>query len=209
MAAPHDPNQPPDGPSPPPAAQPPVVQPPVVQPPAAPPPVAPLPAQPPQPVQAVATATVEGWAVKRSVVRVVLLLFGGTYIFYWFYKTRPKVTAELGTHDNVTGQTWGLLVPILNWFIIYWLLRDIAEVRRRMGMPNDLDAVVMLVIWIFISPAGIGLTQNQLNEYWDRRSNGYATDAPLTFAEVLAAVALWIVFLLLTIIVVIIAVAVN
>jgi len=204
MAAPHDPNQPPDGPP-----QPPAAQPPVVQPPAAPPPVAPPPAQPPQPVQPVATATVEGWAVKRSVVRVVLLLFGGTYIFYWFYKTRPKVTAELGTHDNVTGQTWGLLVPILNWFIIYWLLRDIAEVRRRMGMPNDLDAVVMLVIWIFVSPAGIGLTQNQLNEYWDRRSNGYATDAPLTFAEVLAAVALWIVFLLLTIIVVIIAVAVN
>jgi hypothetical protein len=204
MASPHDPNQPPYGqPQPPPAA------PPAAPPPAQPPPAQPPPAQPPQPVQPAAMAAVEGWAVKRSVVRVVLLLFGGTYIFYWFYKTRPKVTAELGTHDNVTGQTWGLLVPILNWFIIYWLLRDIAEVRRRMGMPNDLDAVVMLVIWIFVSPAGIGLSQNQLNEYWDRRSNGYATDAPLTFAEVIAGVALWIFFILLTVIIVIIAVAVS
>ena len=206
MASPHDPNQPPYGQPQPPYGQP---QPPPAQPPAAPPPATPPPAQPPQQVQPVATAAVEGWAVKRSVVRVVLLLFGGTYIFYWFYKTRPKVTAELGTHDNVTAQTWGLLVPILNWFIIYWLLRDIAEVRRRMGMPNDLDAVVMLVIWIFVSPAGIGLSQNQLNEYWDRRSNGYATDTPLTFAEVLAAVALWIFFILLAVIIVIIAVAVS
>jgi hypothetical protein len=67
----------------------------------------------------------------------------------------------------------------------------------------------MLVIWIFVSPAGIGLSQNQLNEYWDRRSNGYATDAPLTFAEVLAAVALWIFFILLAVIIIIIAVAVS
>jgi hypothetical protein len=208
MASPHDPNQPPYGQPQPPPAPPPAAPPPAAPPPAQ-PPAAPPPAQPPQPVQPAAMAAVEGWAVKRSVVRVVLLLFGGTYIFYWFYKTRPKVTAELGTHDNVTGQTWGLLVPILNWFIIYWLLRDIAEVRRRMGMPNDLDAVVMLVIWIFVSPAGIGLSQNQLNEYWDRRSNGYATDAPLTFAEVLAAVALWIFFILLAVIIVIIAVAVS
>ena len=51
--------------------------------------------------------------------------------------------------------------------------------------------------------------QNQLNEYWDRRSNGYATDAPLTFAEVLAAVALWIFFILLAVIIIIIAVAVS
>jgi hypothetical protein len=164
---------------------------------------------PPQLAQPAAAAPVEGWAVKRGIVRVVLLVFGGTYVFYWFYKTRPKVTAELGTYDNVTAQTWGLLVPILNWFIIYWLLRDIALVRLRLGMPNDLDPAVMLVIWLFISPAGIGLSQNQLNEYWDRRSNGYATDAPLTFTEVLAALALWIVVVVLAIVGIVIAVAVS
>jgi hypothetical protein len=188
MAGPTDPNQPPQ----------------VAQPPAAPPP-----AQPPQVAQPAAVAPVEGWAVKRGIVRVVLLIFGGTYLFYWFHQTRPKVTAELGTYDNVTGQTWGLLVPILNWFIIYWLLRDIAEARRRLGMPNDLDPVIMLVIWLFISPAGIGLSQNQLNEYWDRRSNGYATDAPLTFWEVVSAIALWIFFIALAILIVVIVAIAN
>ena len=194
VGAPTDPNQPPYG-------QP---QPPPVQPPAAPPP-----AQPPQPAQPAAVAPVEAWAVKRGVVRVVILIFGGTYLFWWFYKTRPKVTGELGTYDNVTAQTWGLLVPILNYFIIYWLLRDIAEMRRRLGMPNDMDAIVMLVIWIFVSPAGIGLSQNQLNEYWDLRSNGYATEDPITVTEVLAAFALWIFVLVLTIVIVVIAVVVS
>jgi hypothetical protein len=204
MSAPHDPNHPPR----PPPPQPPVDQPqaPPVQ---APPPTAPPPAQPPQAVQPAAAGLVEGWAVKRSVVRVVLLILGGTYILYWFYKTRPKVTAELGTYDNVTAQTWGLIVPILNWFIIYWLLRDIAQARLRLGMPNDLDPVVMLVIWFFVTPVGIGLSQNQLNEYWDRRSNGYATDAPLGFIEVFVAYGLWLVLILLGIIAAIIAVAVS
>jgi hypothetical protein len=119
------------------------------------------------------------------------------------------VTGELGTYDNVTAQTWGLLVPILNYFIIYWLLRDIAEMRRRLGMPNDMDAIVMLVIWIFVSPAGIGLSQNQLNEYWDLRSNGYATEDPITVTEVLAGFALWIFVLVLTIVIVVIAVVVS
>lgn len=194
MGAPTDPNQPPYG-------QP---QPPPAQPPTAPPPV-----QPPAPVQPASVASAEEWAVKRGIVRVVVFLFGGTYLFWWFYKTRPKVTGELGTYDNVTAQTWGLLVPILNYFILYWLLRDIAEVRRRFGMPNDMDPVIMLVVWIFVSPAGIGLSQNQLNEYWDIRSNGYATEDPITVMEVLAAFALWIFFILLTIVIVIIAVAAS
>jgi hypothetical protein len=166
-------------------------------------------AQPPQPVQPGAVTPVEGWAVKRGIVRVVLLIFGGTYLFYWFYKTRPKVTAELGTYDNVGAQTWGLLVPILNYFILYWLLRDIFEVRRRIGMATDVEPVIMLVIWIFVSPVGIGLSQQQLNEYWDYRSQGYATDVPLTVTEVVVGFAFWIVYFAIIIIVIIIAVAVN
>jgi hypothetical protein len=163
------------------------------------------------PPQAAVAGTVpaQGWAVKRGIVRVVLLSFGVTYIFYWFHKTRQKVTAELGTHDNVTGQTWGLIVPILNYFILYWLLRDIAEARRRVGLRADPEPAIMLVIWIFVGPVGIALSQQQLNEYWDYRSGGYATDDPLTFTEVLVGYAFWIVYFALIIVIIIIAVAAN
>jgi hypothetical protein len=205
VGAPTDPTQPPSGQPQPPPPQPPAAPPPA-QPPA--PPPAQPPAPPPQAAQPVA-APIEGWAVKRGIVRVVVLLFGVTYLFYWFYKTRPKVTGELGTRDNVTAQTWGLIVPVLNYFILYWLLRDIALMRMRLGMRAEPEPVIMLVIWIFVSPVGIGLTQQQLNEYWDYRSNGYATDAPLTVTEVLVGYAFWIAYFAIVIIVVIIAVAVS
>jgi hypothetical protein len=194
VGAPTDPSQPPYG-------QP---QPPPAQPPAAPPP-----AQPPQQVEPAAAVPAQGWAVKRSVVRVVLLSFGVTYLFYWFHKTRPKVTAELGTYDNVTGQTWGLLVPILNYFILYWLLRDIAQMRLRLGMRAEPEPVIMLVIWFFVAPVGFGLSQQQLNEYWDYRSGGYATDDPLTVTEVLLAYAFWIVYFAIIVVVIIVAVAAS
>jgi hypothetical protein len=212
MGAPTGPEQPPYGtpqpPQPPPGygvtggpAQPPA-QPPPAQPPA-PPAAGPPQAAPGQ------TVLAEGWAIKRGIVRVVLLSFGVTYIFYWFHKTRPKVTAELGTYDNVTAQTWGLIVPVLNYFILYWLLRDIAEARRRLGLRADPESAIMLVIWIFVAPVGIALSQQQLNEYWDYRSGGYATDDPLTFIEVLAAYAFWIVYFAIIIVVIVIAVAAN
>jgi hypothetical protein len=157
------------------------------------------------PQQPVAAAPVEGWAVKRSVVRVVVLLLVslGFYLFYWFYKTREKITAELGTQDNVGLQTWGLLVPILNWFILYWLLRDIAEARRRIGLPEDMDPILATVIWLLVGPVGIGLSQNSLNQYWDTRSNGYATDAKMTAAEIAVAIVplvLWGLFIVIAIV---------
>jgi hypothetical protein len=203
MSAPNDPNQPDQPPPPPPQQQPPPPPPPVPQ---QPPPAAPPPAAPPAAAQPAAALPVEGWEVKRSVVRVVVLLIVsfGFYVFYWFYKTRQKVTAELGTYDNVGGQTIGLVVPILNWFIIYWLLRDVHEARRRMGLQTDMEPIIMLVIWLVFSPVGLALTQSQLNEYWDVRSQGYARDAPLTFGEIAIGVvpglfffAFWIVLIII------------
>ena len=103
MGAPTDPNQPPYGQPQPPPAPPPYDQP--QQPPAQ-PPAAPPPAQPPQPAQPAAVGSTEGWAVKRGIVRVVVFLFGGTYLFWWFYKTRPKVTGDsLFAGDVECGQT--------------------------------------------------------------------------------------------------------
>ena len=117
------------------------------------------------------------------------------------------MTAELGTYDNVGGQTVGLIVPILNWFIIYWLLRDVAEARRRAGLQNDIEPILMLVIWFFIAPVGIGMSQSQLNQYWDLRSQGYATDEPLTIGEIAVGVLPGILFFVLWVVLIIIIVA--
>ena len=65
----------------------------------------------------------------------------------------------------------------------------------------------MLVIWFFISPVGIGMTQAQLNQYWDVRSQGHATDDPLTIGEIAVGVLPGILFFVLWILLIVILVA--
>ncbi len=96
-------------------------------------------------------AATETFAVKRGVARVLLLTIvtNGLYFFYWFYVTRERVTAEVKGTDNVGLQTAGLLVPILNAFILYWLYRDINKARASQKLapfPAGLYVILPYVL---------------------------------------------------------------
>ena len=150
-------------------------------------------------------------AVKRSPLRVILLYLvsAGLYGFYWFYVTRQKATAELNANDNVGLQTLGLIVPILNIFIIYWLFRDIDKLNRQAGGPGfpalwfilgPLIASFIPIVNLIAGIVGIVLfviVINRLNEYWDKKTNGQATEAPFTGGEIAVTVAGLVVGILL------------
>jgi len=53
--------------------------------------------------------------------------------------------------DEATLHTLGLLVPILNFFIIFWLWRDLNALRERFGL-SEFPAVAYLVGSTFIAP---------------------------------------------------------
>ncbi len=80
----------------------------------------------------------EEWKIKYSVIRVFGLSWvtSGLYWFYWFYQNRRILSRELKTDDNAGLQTIGLIVPILNLFIIYWIFRDINRVRRENNLEG-------------------------------------------------------------------------
>lgn len=152
------------------------------------------------------TSTNETLAVKRSVLRVVLfsIISLGIYGFYWFYVTRKQVTAEVNGKDQVGLQTAGLIVPILNIFILYWLYRDIDILHKKVGLtgipalPLALAPVVVSVI-IQLTPklSILGLSNllvfafvvSKVNEYWDKKTDGRATNAPVTPGEIAVTVA--------------------
>lgn len=149
----------------------------------------------------------ENNAVKRSVLRTFAfgILSGGLYSFYWFYVTRQAVTAEVKGDDNVGLQTLGLLVPILNIVIAYWLWRDIQKAREQVGLKEGFNAqmyvgiVVAAIVlsWIPIVGALLalaiivvyGLVIKGLNEYWDKKTAGKAVEAKVTGSEILVVVA--------------------
>ncbi len=107
------------------------------------------------------------------------------YPYYWFFVTRKQLNSELGSTDDAGLYTAGLLVPILNIIIIYWLWRDIDALRRRVGMP-EFNVILWLVLSAFVPFAAIvfyPMVVNRLNEYWDVRTQGAAITAPVTSGE--------------------------
>jgi hypothetical protein len=142
----------------------------------------------------------EAYAVKRPLGRVwaYSVLSFGLYGYAWFYLQRRLLDGELGLQrDDATLHTLGLLVPILNFFIIFWLWRDLNALRERFGLP-EFPAVAYLVGSIFVAPVFFSLVVNRLNEYWDVRTHGLATEADLSGFEKAAVVigacflALWV-----------------
>lgn len=184
----------PSAPPPPPPGAPPAPVQPGPPPPAAgapPAPAAPapsVPAFPPSTSAAVGPAVGE-LAIKRGFMRcaVAMILSFGIYSFYWFFQYRRRINAELGKNDDAALHTVGMIVPILNFFLLYLLWKDISDARVRIGL-SEIPVVPYVVGAIFIAPIFYGLVNSNLNEYWDRRTSGQATDAPWTRGEKLAVI---------------------
>lgn len=151
-------------------------------------------APPSQTVAAVGPAVGE-LAVKRSLGRcaVAYMLSFGFYGFYWFFQYRKRMNAELGKTDDAGLHTVGLFVPFLNWYLVYLLWKDISDARVRIGL-TELPVIPYIVgaiigaFFIFFHLIFFGVVNVGLNEYWDRRTGGQATDAPWTGGEKLAVI---------------------
>lgn len=138
----------------------------------------------PQPAYGSPAGVIGELGVKRSVLRAVLASAAsfGFYTFFWFYQYRRRISAELGRQDDAGLHTAGLLVPFLNYYITYLLWRDIGDARLRVGL-SDIPALPYVIGSIFAGPIVYCLVGSELNEYWDRRTGGAATDAPWTTGE--------------------------
>ena len=67
-------------------------------------------------------------------------------------------------------------------FIIHLPWRDPNALRLRFGL-REFPEIAYLVGCIFLAPLFFSLVVNELNEYWDVRTQGLATDAELTSFE--------------------------
>jgi len=123
-------------------------------------------------------------AIKRGVARCLAcsIVSLGVYCFFWFHQYRRRVSAELGRTDDAGLHTAGLLVPFLNFYIAHLLWRDIGTARRRVGL-SDIPAFGYTLASVVAAPVVYCIVASRLNEYWDRRTGGAATDAPFTPAE--------------------------
>lgn len=101
------------------------------------------------------TQPTDGNKIKRSVVRVLGLsiITSGIYNFYWFFVTKNQLKRELKNEQHVGWQTVGLIVPVLNAFVLYWLYRDINRVRETQKLPAFPAAWYVLIPIVLIGVA--------------------------------------------------------
>lgn len=156
----------------------------------------------------------DSWAVKRSTGRCwgFAVASFGLWTFFWFHTYRRLLDAEMGQgRDDATTHTILLFVPIANFFVAYWLWRDLDALRRRAGLP-DFPVVAFVIGSIFIQPLFWSLVNVRLNEYWDERSQGHVTDAPVTSTEkVITAIGagLFVLYVIGTILLIVLAVVTS
>jgi hypothetical protein len=128
------------------------------------------------------------------------LISFGSWTFYWFYVTRRLLDGEIGRgRDDALLHTLGLFVPVLNAFVLYWLYRDLDEVRLRTGLTG-LPVAGYVVGGIFAAPILYSIALGKVNEYWDRRTQGLAAEAPHSSGEkaiVAVGAAIWLLWVLL------------
>jgi hypothetical protein len=125
------------------------------------------------------------YAVKYSLGRAwgFSLLSVGLWSGYWFYVTRRLFDGETGRGRNdALLHTLGLYVPVLNVFILYWLFRDLSELRQRVGLAA-LPVPAYVVGGVFLQPVVYSIALGQVNEFWDVRTQGHATEAPTPGVE--------------------------
>jgi hypothetical protein len=153
----------------------------------------------------------DAYAVKRGLGRVWVfsILSFGLYGMYWFYVNRKLLDGEVGQgRDDATLHTLGLFVPILNYFILYWLWRDLCALRIRAGL-SEFPVVPYVIGAAFLAPVFYSFVLVKLNEYWDARTQGLATDAPVTTGEkvvVGVGAAFWVLWVLVIVISIVVAI---
>jgi hypothetical protein len=150
---------------------------------------------------------VNPYAVKYSLGRAWMysLVSYGLWPGYWFYVSRKLLDGETGRgRDDALLHTLGVFVPVLNAFILYWLYRDLDELRRRSGLPG-LPVGGYVVGGVLAAPILYSIALGKVNEYWDVRTQGLAAEAPTRAAEkaVLAVgAAFWLLMVLWLVLVV-------
>lgn len=125
------------------------------------------------------------YAVKHSLARAwgLSVLSFGLWTALWLHRTRKLFDGELANgRDDAGFHSIGLFVPGLNALVLYWLYRDLDELRRRAGLGG---IVVPLYVTggIFAAPVVYSIALGQVNELWDARTRGLAVEAPITGGE--------------------------
>lgn len=117
----------------------------------------------------------------------------GLYRYYWFYKN-----SKLISQKHPALRTVGFIIPIVNWFMYYPLLRDMKKVIISEGLETfnvPFNFLLYFFVPIFSYWSMINVQEN-MNEFW-RSVQGLKERRAFTSTEKVAIVVLTLIYLLI------------
>jgi len=109
----------------------------------------------------------------------------GIYAVVWYYKTNKELaeigsahnTDELGDNpvNSVLAITLGALILVPPFVSYFNYTKRVAAAERVTGSPHQgLEPGLMFVLWIFLGPVAMYLTQTSLNHSLEAQAGGPA-----------------------------------
>jgi uncharacterized protein DUF4234 len=122
------------------------------------------------------TISIEGQQfVKRNPLGVLGLgiITIGIYFFYWYYKINDELRRF--EHDETISPVRSLMAMIFGWLIIvppfiamYNTAKHVRSAEQRVGIQQQLEPAITIVIMLVFSIANGTYIQEHLNRMWDR-----------------------------------------
>jgi Ca2+/Na+ antiporter len=95
------------------------------------------------------------------------------YFFYWYYKVNEEV--QRFEHDETMSPVRSLMAMIFGWLIIvppfiamYNTAKHVQAAEQRVGIQQQLEPALTIVIMLVFSIANGIYIQEHLNRIWDR-----------------------------------------
>ncbi|HEV8564591.1 MAG TPA: DUF4234 domain-containing protein [Actinomycetota bacterium] len=130
------------------------------------------------------TISIEGQQyVKRNPLGVLGLsiITIAIYFFYWYYKINDELRRF--EHDETISPVRSLMAMIFGWLIIvppfiamYNTAKHVRSAEQRVGIQQQLEPAITIVIMLVFSIANGIYIQEHLNRMWDRAA---ATPPPV------------------------------
>jgi hypothetical protein len=106
----------------------------------------------------------------------------GIYAIFWYYYTQKELaemgqarnTEELGTSpgNSVLAITLGAFIIVPPFVSIYNACKRLKAAERLTGAAEGMEAGLLFLLWIFISPIGLYIYQSDLNKALTAQAGG-------------------------------------
>jgi len=93
----------------------------------------------------------------------------GLYCLYWMWLRTKEMNEYLGKQQvNPMFVFPGCICYPVMWYAAWLYANGLPEMQKKAGVEAKDELVLHLVLFLFISPVGMYLFQQKLNEIWSK-----------------------------------------